>query len=75
MTGPCNHFMNWQSQLVRMNRELLENARETQQKYFHCEGAACFHNVDLWRKTSPAAGLGKLGILAVWRSMDVPESL
>ena len=38
-------------------RELLENARETAQKYFHCEGVACFHNVDLWRKTSPAAGL------------------
>lgn len=56
MTGPCN-LHELAEPLVRMNRELLENARETAQKYFHCEGAACFHNVDLWRKTSPAAGL------------------
>ena len=56
MTGPCN-LHELAEPLVRMNRELLESARETAQKYFHCEGAACFHNVDLWRKTSPAAGL------------------
>lgn len=56
MTGPCN-LHELAEPLVRMNWELLENARETAQKYFHCEGAACFHNVDLWRKTSPAAGL------------------
>ena len=56
MTGPCN-LHELAEPLVRMNRELLENARETAQKYFHCEGVACFHNVDLWRKTSPAAGL------------------
>lgn len=56
MTGPCN-LHELAEPLVRMNRELLENAKETAQKYFHCEGAACFHNVDLWRKTSPAAGL------------------
>lgn len=52
MTGPCN-LHELAEPLVRMNRELLESARETAQKYFHCEGAACFHNVDLWRKTSP----------------------
>lgn len=46
MTGPCN-LHELAEPLVRMNRELLENARETAQKYFHCEGVACFHNVDL----------------------------
>ena len=59
MTGPCN-LHELAEPLVRMNRELLENARETAQKYFHCEGVACFHYVDLWRMSSPAAGL------AIW---------
>ncbi len=58
-----------------MNRELLESAAETAQKYFHCEGAACFHNVDLWRKTSPAAGLANWAFLGHLAGVVVPESL
>ena len=42
--------------LVRMNQELLVNGRKTAQQFFGCEGSACFHNTDLWRKTSPANG-------------------
>ena len=74
MIGPCN-LHELAEPLVRMNRELLENARETAQKYFHCEGAACFHNVDLWRKTSPAAGLANWAFWPFGGGVDVSESL
>ncbi len=42
--------------LVVMNEELLENGRQTARQMFGCEGSACFHNTDLWRKTSPPDG-------------------
>ena len=42
--------------LVVLNEELLENGRQTARQFFGCEGSACFHNTDLWRKTSPADG-------------------
>ncbi len=42
--------------LVVMNEELLENGRKTARQFFGCEGSACFHNTDLWRKTSPPDG-------------------
>ena len=42
--------------LVRMNAELLESGRQTAKQFFGCEGSMCFHNTDLWRKTSPARG-------------------
>mgnify|MGYP002247552417 FL=1 len=55
MTGPCRlHEMI--EPLVRMNCELLDNGKRTAEHFFGCSGAACFHNVDLWRKTSPADG-------------------
>ncbi len=41
---------------VVMNEELLENGRQTARQFFGCEGSACFHNTDLWRKTSPPDG-------------------
>ena len=55
MTGPCR-LHELIEPLVRMNRELLDNGKQTAKTYFGCDGAACFHNVDLWRKTSPADG-------------------
>lgn len=42
--------------LVVMNEELLSNGRQTARQFFGCEGSACFHNTDLWRKTSPPDG-------------------
>lgn len=42
--------------LVVLNEELLENGRITAKQFFCCNGSACFHNTDLWRKTSPAEG-------------------
>lgn len=55
MTGPCNLTKMAQPFTV-MCRELLEDAKETAKKYFGCGGACCFHNTDIWRKTSPADG-------------------
>lgn len=42
--------------LVEMCEEMLEPGRRTAQEYFGCEGVCAFHNTDIWRKTSPAAG-------------------
>lgn len=55
MTGPCN-LTEMAQPLTAMCRELLEDGKETAKKYFGCEGACCFHNADIWRKTSPADG-------------------
>ena len=74
MTGPCN-LHELAEPLVRMNRELLESARGTAQKYFHCEGAAWFSQRGSVEKDIAGCRTGKLGVLAVWRGMDVPESL
>jgi len=56
--GPCN-LPELVEPLARMNRELLEQGRETAKIMFGVEGSACGHNVDLWRKTSPANGLAQ----------------
>lgn len=59
LTGPCG-LTQLQEPLVRMNLELLENGRKCAGQLLGKKGAACFHNVDLWRKASPATGC------AVW---------
>ena len=53
--GPCN-LDEMAEPLMRMCREMLEDGKETAKAYFGCEGACAFHNVDLWKKTSPADG-------------------
>lgn len=59
LTGPCGlHELS--EPLTRMNRELLETGREGARCLLGKKGAACFHNVDIWRKASPATGC------AVW---------
>ncbi|MDE7352157.1 MAG: glycoside hydrolase family 95 protein [Acetatifactor sp.] len=55
MTGPCR-LHELAEPLVRMNRELLTNGKECARQLFGVNGSACFHNVDLWRKASPATG-------------------
>lgn len=55
MTGPCS-MPDLIQPLVRMNQELIPQAKETAKTMYGCDGAACFHNVDIWRKTSPADG-------------------
>lgn len=55
MTGPCDlHEMI--EPLVDMNLELLKNGRHTAAEVFGSEGSAVFHNVDIWRKATPANG-------------------
>ncbi len=55
MTGPCG-LPELAEPLVRMNRELLQNGKESAEQLLGKKGSACFHNVDIWRKASPATG-------------------
>ncbi len=55
MTGPCN-LHELIDPLVMLNEELIENGRETARQLFGCEGVACGHNIDIWRKTSLSTG-------------------
>lgn len=55
MTGPCN-LSEMAEPLTVMCREMLEDGRKTAKNYFGYEGVCSFHNVDIWRKTSPADG-------------------
>ena len=55
MTGPCN-LSEMIQPLSVMCQEMLEDGKLTAKTYFNSEGACCFHNADLWRKTSPADG-------------------
>lgn len=55
LAGPCN-LDEMTEPFMRMCQELLEDGKETAKVYFGCGGACAFHNVDLWRKTSPADG-------------------
>ncbi len=55
LVGPCNlHEMILP--LTEMCEEMLEDGRTTAEEYFGCGGSCAFHNVDIWRKTSPAVG-------------------
>lgn len=56
MTGVC-HLWELEEPLAVLCRQMLDDGRRTARDYFDCEGACAFHNVDLWRKTSPADGL------------------
>lgn len=53
--GPCD-LNELTEPLLRMNRELSANGRKTAEHYFGAHGVCAFHNVDLWRKTTPAFG-------------------
>ena len=53
-TGPCN-LDELSEPLLRLNQELLINGASTA-KAMGGNGSACYHNTDIWRKTSPATG-------------------
>lgn len=55
LTGPCD-LHELIEPLVMMNRELLEPGERAARGIFHADGSAVFHNVDLWRKATPARG-------------------
>ena len=42
--------------LLQMIYELLETGRKTAKINYGCNGFACNHNVDIWRKTPPVQG-------------------
>lgn len=56
MTGVC-HLWEMEEPLAVLCRQMLDDGKKTARAYFGCAGACAFHNVDLWRKTSPANGL------------------
>ena len=56
MTGPLN-LPEMQEPLVRLVEKLMKNGKKTAREIFGCEGTACFHNTDIWGKTSPATGM------------------
>lgn len=53
-TGPCG-LRELSEPLLRLNKELLAHGADTA-RAAGCNGSACYHNTDLWRKTSPATG-------------------
>lgn len=42
--------------LINMVWEIVQNGKKTAKINYGCDGFACNHNVDLWRKTSPVLG-------------------
>lgn len=56
MTGPLN-LPEMQEPLVELCKKLAKNGQKTAREIFACEGTACFHNTDIWGKTSPATGM------------------
>lgn len=55
LAGPCD-LNELTEPLIRMNREMMDSGRKTAGEYFGTGGVCSFHNVDLWRKTTPAYG-------------------
>lgn len=55
LTGPCN-LPECMGPLVDLCRGMAVTGKETARSVFHCDGAAGFHNADIWRKTTPANG-------------------
>lgn len=55
MTGPCN-LPEMGEPLKEMCKEMVASGKKTAKAYYGVEGACAFHNVDGWRKTTPADG-------------------
>lgn len=55
MAGPCN-LPELLEPLTKLCRELTEAGKKTAETIYHCRGSVGFHNVDIWRKTTPANG-------------------
>lgn len=55
LTGPCR-LHECAEPLLTLCEELLGSGRQTAVDYFGVSGTCSFHNVDLWRKSTPSAG-------------------
>lgn len=60
LTGPCN-LPELIGPLADLCREAAAAGKETARSLFRCGGAAVFHNIDIWRKTTPANGQAMWG--------------
>ncbi|MFV0504388.1 MAG: glycosyl hydrolase family 95 catalytic domain-containing protein [Lachnospirales bacterium] len=54
-TGNCN-LPELIYPLVEMCKGLVETGKETMRKIYKNKGSICFHNSDIWKKTTPANG-------------------
>lgn len=60
--------------LIQMVYETMQNGKETAKINYGCDGFACNHNVDLWRKTPPVQGDANYmfaPLCGVWLSNEI----
>lgn len=55
LTGPCN-LPELLEPLISLCRELTEAGKRVAEELYQSRGSVCFHNVDIWRKVTPANG-------------------
>lgn len=55
LTGVCN-LPEMLEPFVSLCRDTAESGKATVREIYGVRGAASFHNIDIWRKTSPATG-------------------
>lgn len=61
---------------INMVYETMQNGKKTAKINYNCNGFACNHNVDLWRKTPPvkgSAGYMYAPLCGVWLSNEIFE--
>lgn len=59
---------------IQMVYETMQNGKETAKVNYGCDGFACNHNVDIWRKTPPVKGDASYmfaPLCAVWLSNEI----
>ncbi len=64
LAEPCN-LSECHEPLMKMLEEISISGEKTAKEFYNCRGFVCHHNVDLWRKTSPASGQPDWGLWPV----------
>ena len=64
LAEPCN-LSECHEPLMKMLEEISISGEKTAKEFYGCNGFVCHHNVDLWRKTSPASGQPDWGLWPV----------
>lgn len=63
---------------VRMVYEVMKHGKSTAHDNYNCDGFACNHNVDIWRKTAPVKGAAQYmyaPLCGVWLTNEIYEHL
>ncbi len=63
---------------VRMVDEIMQHGKTTAHTNYNCDGFACNHNVDIWRKTAPVKGESEYmfaPLCGVWLANELYEHL